>query len=576
MFRSFLAPFRTRSLALILCAALLVIAAIVLAGCGKKGGDTGGGGQRGETFSTVVGPEGGSLTVPTDDGLIGGLVLDAPMGAVSEPVELTVRARGTIDTPVREVAEAEPEMHLALVGFALDNLDLALMHPLYGPLFALSEAEFAGPAIELGPEGLAFNTPVTVEIPLSLLGIDDPSSTALPMLRQPDGSWEVVRNYYIDPEAGVAVAFVDHFSIMQWPRNLVAAPGNLFAIWAFDGVERATAKLPKDTFQRFVQGAVCSGKEPGANLSNIPGLPALLDYLGFERGALRSGQETALRTWITDQFAEARAGTREFNSISLGDLFGKAMELSEGDIFQSLVTAHNVLRDNRDLPSVQDMIENYRGDGGDERGARYHLFGMALYSFAYEYFLDRTNIVRGTGQLVIGTEALNPRIVATIEESIVSGDILTDVTEYAVDLQGADLGRELYRQMRTAQTGDLVSRFAADPDACNGGGGGGWAVYRITNYRSAEGGYLTVAQVGIEEDPPLLSSYPGGGIDPELRAVMERLDADASFAAPEDAASSICGSLTDFFRPVLASFIQMGHYNGVQVGVDGIFVGQCE
>ena len=100
-------------------------------------------------------------------------------------------------------------------------------------------------------------------------------------------------------------------------------------------------------------------------------------------------------------------------------------------------------------------------------------------------------------------------------------------------------------------------------------------MYRITNYGSAKGGYLTVAEVGAEKNPPLLSSYPGGGIDPNNRVVMERLDAAASFRTPDEAAKSICGQLSGFFRPVLASFIQEGYFNGVEVGLDGIFVDQC-
>jgi hypothetical protein len=361
---------------------------------------------------------------------------------------------------------------------------------------------------------------------------------------------------------------------MRWLRNLVAAPGNLFAVYAFDGVQRANEKLPQDAYERFARGAVCSGQEPRADLSGIPGLTKLLDYLGFEAQAVRSGQEDALKTWITDQYKEAKAGSRELNSISLGDVFGKAMELNGGDVFKSLVTAHNVLRDNRESRSVQDMIENYRGDGGDERGARYHMFGMALYSFAYEYFREKTNIVRESGQLVIGTEALDPRIVATLEESIVSGDILEDVTEYAVDLQGAALGRRLYQELRNSQSSELVSQFAIDPAACGSGGGGGWMVYRITNYGSAKGGYLTVAAAGAEKDPPLLSGFPGGGIDPELRAVLEPLDG-STHSSPEDAAKSICGSLTEFFRPALASFIQEAYYNGTEVALDTLFASQC-
>jgi hypothetical protein len=571
--RSRVAPRRlnqvTRLLTLAGLAALALLAACDGGGISQDSAAT-------PRYVVTIGPEGGRIEVPASDEVIGGVGLSVPGDALAAEAEVSIQAKPSDAETPRQAAEREPELELALVKYALDNVDTGLMHPLWGPIFGLSSAEFAGPGLLLGPEGQEFATPVELEMPLETLGIDDPE-TALPLLRNDDGSWEVIEDFSVDEAKGIATVRVPHFSLMRWLRNLVSAPGQTAVVFASGAVQQARDRLPQDTFELFVQGAVCSGQEPSANLRNIPGLPTLLDYLGFEHGAVRTGQENSLKTWITDQFQEARAGNAQFNSISLADIFRKAMELNGGDVFQALVTAHNVLRDNRDSPSVQQMIENYRGDGGDERGARYHLFGMTLYSFAYEYFLERTNIARESGQLVIGTEALDPRVTATIEESIVSGDILTDVTEYAVDLQGAELGRQLYRQVRNAQTADLVSKFGVDTSACDQPiGGGGWAVYRITNYGSAEGGYLTVAEVGFEDDPPLLSSYPGGGIDPDLRVEAERVDASATFPSPEAAAQSLCGQLTDFFRPPLASFILEAKYNGVNTGVDTIFQAQCE
>jgi hypothetical protein len=555
--------------------AALALVALALAGCGS-----GGFGawtlitKAGALYSSPLGPGGGRIEVPAGDEMIGGLVVEVPAGALGEAAELSVQARPHLDASVRSLAEREPELHLAAVAYALDNAQTSEIHPLYGPLFALSAAEFAGPQIALGPDGAAFTTPVEVRAPLATLGIGEgEAASAMPLVRSADGTWEVLSDFSVDTAAGVATVRVTHFSVLQWLKNLVWSPVGVGTAYGSGAVKDALGRLPQNTLGSFAEGAVCSKQEPGANLSKVPGLPTLLDYLGFEAGSVRSGQEKSLEKWITDQFQEARAGTRQYNSITLGEVFGKAMELTGGDIFQALVTAHNTLRDKRDSPSVQEMIENYRGDGGDERGARYHMFGMALYSFAYEYFLERTNIVRNSGQLVIGTEALDPRVVATIEESVVSGDIVSDVTEYAVDLQGAELGRQLYRQVRNAQRGDLVSRFSVN-EACDGSGGG-WAVYKITNYGSAKGGYLTVAELGTEKNPPLLSSYPGGGIDPNVRVVMERLDAAASFGTPDEAAKSLCGQLSGFFRPVLASFIQEGYFNGVEVGLDGIFVDQC-
>lgn len=554
---------------------LVLFVVFMFIGCDENSGS-----EKDDIAQKEVDSNGAVVSVPFSDPLIGGVELEVPFDALDNPTVISIQAIPTDSnraTP-RKWAEAEPELHLAVVEYALAHLEDATMHPLYGPLFALSSAEFAGPGIELGPSGQEFNKPVTLTIPIEVLGLtDEDTENVLPMIQSHDGRWEVIEDFYIDDVSGLAVVEVSHFSLLKWLKNFIAAPENIASIYASGAVQNASAQLPQDTFNEFVAGVVCSGEEPSADLSQIPGLPTLLDYLGFEAGALRSGQEAALTQWIRDKFQEAQAGVLSLNSISLGEIFRQSLELNGGDIFQALVTAHNALRDNRNSPSVQNMIENYRGDGGDERGARYHLFGMALYSFAYEYFLERTNIVRNSGKLVIGTEALDPRVVATIEESIVSGDIVSDVTEYAVDLQGAEIGRQLYKQVRNSQIADLVSQFGIDPADCDQPlGASGWAVYRITNYGSAPGGYITVAEVGIENNPPRISSYPGGGRDPVLRAVFERIDASAAYATPDDAAKSVCGRVKDFFRPALASFIQMAYFDGVKVGIDTIFKRQCE
>ncbi len=117
-------------------------------------------------------------------------------------------------------------------------------------------------------------------------------------------------------------------------------------------------------------------------------------------------------------------------------------------------------------------------------------------------------------------------------------------------------------------TPEFVDGFEPqEPDA--------YVVMLVTNYGSMEGGYLTVRLESAIGDPPLLSSLPGGGIDPELLAQWTPFSQDR-FDFPEDAADSLCGGFSDFFRPVLASFILAGTHNGTNFGVDQVFQSQCE
>ena len=72
--------------------------------------------------------------------MIGGLVVEVPAGALGEAAELSVQARPQVDATVRSLAQREPGLHLAAVSYALDNAQTSAIHPLYGPLFALSAA----------------------------------------------------------------------------------------------------------------------------------------------------------------------------------------------------------------------------------------------------------------------------------------------------------------------------------------------------------------------------------------------------------------------------------------------------
>jgi hypothetical protein len=102
----------------------------------------------------------------------------------------------------------------------------------------------------------------------------------------------------------------------------------------------------------------------------------------------------------------------------------------------------------------------------------------------------------------------------------------------------------------------------------------GYMVFRVTNYGSMPDGYLTVQLADVRDNPPLLSSFLGGGVDPELRAELSPLNGDV-FDTPEAAAASICSGFTRFFRPPLASFILAAEWSGQTVGVDSIFQSEC-
>ncbi len=99
-------------------------------------------------------------------------------------------------------------------------------------------------------------------------------------------------------------------------------------------------------------------------------------------------------------------------------------------------------------------------------------------------------------------------------------------------------------------------------------------VFLVTNYGSIADGYLTVRNSDAPNDPPLLSTFPGGGISPELRADLTPFTED-QFATPEAAAASICSGFERYWSPTLASFISAADWNGQSFGIDSIFSSQC-
>jgi hypothetical protein len=120
---------------------------------------------------------------------------------------------------------------------------------------------------------------------------------------------------------------------------------------------------------------------------------------------------------------------------------------------------------------------------------------------------------------------------------------------------------------RPAQPTASVRPSQPAPAASNG-----WAVYQIGNWggKTTFGkpayGYLVVAAVGYDKNPPLLRSFRGGGLDPNLKAEAKQMG--GVFPTKEAAVKSISSDLTGFFRPPLARFVLMSTYKDGYIGVD--------
>lgn len=124
-----------------------------------------------------IGPLGGQLT--TDDGTVS---LDIPAGALDTDVALTI-------------ANVEPPPNDALL------------------------------AIDLGPNGTQFNSPVTITISYAELGIDSSMLERLELARLTAGTWESLPDSALNSAAQTVSATTEHFSTYGLVAQQAEEPG---------------------------------------------------------------------------------------------------------------------------------------------------------------------------------------------------------------------------------------------------------------------------------------------------------------------------------------------------------------
>lgn len=416
------------------------------------------------------------LTIPASDPLIPGVEINVSAGAVDPGTTLTIAAGPNPGPSLSAIATTDPDLFRALTDYALDRADSLIAHPLYTPFLVIANAQPAGPTLQLEPSGATFPAPIEIRIPLALLDID-PDSAPLVLLQSTDGTWDVAADAVIDDASGVLTVAVSHFSgLSVWRviRNVFGNVSGTVDAARLTDAQETLAIGPAAAIQTSLLATVrcrdaqLTNGQLSAGVDHIPeSLTDLLNYLGRDVGEVADISDTLiddLEQWIDQQAAARRPrGARGAqHSVTLPEIFQRSLELTNFDVFRALALSHGVLRDNRPQPDqigspFFDSIQLVRGDGGDEAGATYHFFGMAVYAFAYEYQRD-------TGRLSFANPSAETA--ARLEEAWVSGDIVSDTVEYAVDLQGAQFGRLLYQHFLADATGQPSP---ISDEVCEGG-----------------------------------------------------------------------------------------------------------
>ncbi|MCP3935659.1 MAG: hypothetical protein GY708_09845 [Actinomycetia bacterium] len=414
-----------------------------------------------------------SLDVPSAGGVFD-LNVDGLPGAELWVDTATLRQRSELaawTTPgpqsVGVMLDRQPLLTVGLV----DSVEAADGDFIFAPAI-LDGVEMLGTRLHLGPSvSLTLNEPVSVHIPLASLGLTRDDQVVV-LLSDADGS-EVAPTQIVGDELWVDVR---HFSWLDFmlPRKLDRILDNMWENPFLDTGDYAQGLLdvergPLDERMETIYDSMCSRDDLRFETELTTSLDAMLTSLGFYHQVGAGGGYTggaAGTSWLkqrVEQLAK-RDGDR---SVSMSDLFSNALDYTNGDVFQALALSHDTLavaprpaNPTMETPFMK-ALERILPDepGFDQYGARYHVFGAAVYAFMFEH--AKSN---GTA----GWFSVKPDTSVALEEAWVSGDIRSDPEEYALDRRGVELGRRLFN-LWMAKTGrgssdqrSLYSAFCFD------------------------------------------------------------------------------------------------------------------
>jgi hypothetical protein len=170
------------------------------------------------------------------------------------------------------------------------------------------------------------------------------------------------------------------------------------------------------------------------------------------------------------------------------------------------------------------------------------------------------------------SDFISQRIAATAAGRPGSSVVVGDVVQAAIDRFVAE--REGMRPIdRPTPEPTAVPATASPPPTATPAPQPGFRVWRVTNYASgAEAGFILVGSENLDQDPPRLATLPGGGIGETLQVLVPVTEV---FPTALEAQQSVCGSISGYRRPPLASFILQAIFGGSIVGISDSFRSVC-
>ncbi|HEC09476.1 MAG TPA: hypothetical protein ENI86_07905 [Acidimicrobiales bacterium] len=410
----------------------------------------------------VMGRSGGTL------GLAGGrpgevgVSLSIPASALSTEVSVSLGATPQSAATTAELL-SEPRSVVALQDYVESATVGGLAHPQISPLYLITQGRPGRYRYEMGPSGTSLASPATLRVPLANLGAES-DETIIALLRSDDGRWESVP---VAVDGDVVEVSIPHFSVLDIIRIPVraglSAVGNIWRNSAIFTDRVATLRQGRgklssgfDPALRAIREAACRDDltfDP-TQIPSLFRLAADLGAAGRTGATFGSSDIDALIGMVESRYDPATRDAVAGRRVGLAEILGEALDRTHGDIWQALFLTHETLKAARDrarfqLSMEQSIFDTSLGNRStkttrqlmdalslpDERGGRYHLMGMALYSFAWMWMRESGSWSRAS---------VPPEVAAFFEELVVSGDIATEPEEFVVDLEGSDLGKELW------------------------------------------------------------------------------------------------------------------------------------
>lgn len=365
----------------------------------------------------VPAASGGSLRI--DDGPLDGFELNIPPGALAEDTEVSLRVvQGKVvqPLPLHQADDAPLIADLLTVILSMVPEGEALQAPIGAGLLewlvenGLSSSELV---FELEPSGLVFASPARLTLPYASLPSEGQQLWQLLRVGQwsaSESSGRLLPNNVVNSESKTISVDIEHFSdhklidgISQALRTAaLLASIEAAALWFEARVLQSGTKLglgtdySKAEIQKFAEEMVpelfCPFQDESLDMSVPPKVEwnELMGELTTMRELFNPAGTHSHPLTTRKEMALADAIKKQPGPVSFARSFELSMELHGNNVWDALLTVHNLGQPHADLAPYYETLGYIDPIITDMRGAHYHMAGLTLLNmFNAQFYPER-------------------------------------------------------------------------------------------------------------------------------------------------------------------------------------------